>query len=353
LTTFCEGVKPLISDYSLPIILDSNEMKGEREVKKMTLGSIVFLFTLIIGGACSDLGAADFPTRPIEIIAPNAAGGGMDFVLTLFKGHVEKVLKQPLIITYKPGASGLVGNMYAKSLKPDGYSLVAESTSSLLLAVLSRSVMSGKSPDYTLDDFTAISNLTIIPQVFCVKEDSPYKTMRDFIEAAKNKKMQFSTFGSYSTAHIIMEALGKMAGFKPLHVPFPGAAAAMTAALGGHVDMAISATTAFVGPGKLRLLAVSSLKRLEGYPEVPTLTELGYPINGQEYYSIWGPKNIPEEIAGKLYEAIQKAFKENIKEITGKAREQQHTISLLNGRELRKTCNELNDFYTKFLTEHK
>lgn len=318
-------------------------------MKKIVLGSIVCLFTFMIGGACSDLVAADFPTRPIEIVAPNAPGGGMDFVLTLFKGHVEKVLKQPVILTYKPGASGLVGNMYAKGLKPDGYSLVAESTSSLLLAVLSRSAMSGKAADYTLDDFTAISNLTIIPQVFCVKEDSPYKTMRDFIEAAKSKKMQFSTFGSYSTAHIITEALGKMAGFQPTHVPFPGAAAAMTAALGGHVDLAVSATTAFVGPGKLRLLAVSSLKRLEGYPDVPTLTELGYPINGQEYYSLWGPKNIPEEIVGKHYEALQTAFKENNKEINSKAREQSHTVSLLNGKELRKTFNELNDFYGKFL----
>jgi len=86
---------------------------------------------------------------------------------------------------------------------------------------------------------------------------------------------------------------------------------------------------------------------------VPTLTELGYPLNGQEYYSLWGPKNIPEEISGKIYEAFQKAYRENGKEISSKAREQSHTVSLLNGKELRKTFNELNDFYSKFLAEQK
>ena len=144
-----------------------------------------------------------------------------------------------------------------------------------------------------------------------------------------------------------------MAGFQPIHIPYKGAAAAMTAALGGHVDMACSGTTAFVGPGKLRLLAVASDNRLEGYPNVPTLKELGYPIYGQIYYSLWGPKNVPEEIVNKLYEAFEKAFKQNREEITKIANEQEHTILLSNSKALKKTYQEQYDFYKKFLAEYK
>jgi tripartite-type tricarboxylate transporter receptor subunit TctC len=261
---------------------------------------------------------------------------------------VEKILKQPIIFTYKPGAAGLTGTLYAKSLKPDGYSLLAASPSTFILPPLTR-----KTADYTLDDFTPILNLTTIPQAFCVPENSPYKTMRDLIEGAKTKKLQYSTHGAYTIAHIAMEALGKMAGFKAIHIPYKGAAAAMTAAIGGHVDMACSATTAFVGPGRLRLLAVASDHRLEGYPDVPTLKELGYPIYGQVYYSIWGPKGVPEEIVGTLTDAYEKAFEQNREEITKIAKSQEHTILFLKNKELKKSFQEQHDFYKKFLAEYK
>jgi tripartite-type tricarboxylate transporter receptor subunit TctC len=317
-------------------------------MKKSCVILAVCLITLIMNGAHSGGAAAGYPTRPVEIISPNAPGGGMDFVLTLFKGPVEKILKQPIIFTFKPGAAGLTGTLYAKSLKPDGYSLLAASPSTFILPPLTR-----KTADYTLDDFTPILNLTTIPQAFCVREDSPYKTMRDLIESAKTKKLQYSTHGAYTVAHIAMEALGKMAGFKAIHIPYKGAAAAMTAAVGGHVDMACSATTAFVGPGRLRLLAVASDHRLEGFPDVPTLKELGYPIYGQVYYSIWGPKNIPEEIVGTLTDAFEKGFQQNQEEITKIAKSQEHTILLLKSKELKKSFQEQHEFYKKFLAEFK
>ena len=317
-------------------------------MRKTCMILAVGFITLVVSGAYSDGIAADYPTRPVEIVCPNAPGGGMDFVLTLFKGPVEKILKQPIIFTFKPGAAGLTGTLYAKSLKPDGYSLLAASPSTFILPPLTR-----KTADYTLDDFTPILNLTTIPQAFCVPENSPYKTMRDLIEGAKTKKLQYSTHGAYTIAHIAMEALGKMAGFKAIHIPYKGAAAAMTAAIGGHVDMACSATTAFVGPGRLRLLAVASDHRLEGYPDVPTLKELGYPIYGQVYYSIWGPKGVPEEIVGTLADAYEKAFEQNREEIAKIAKSQEHTILFLKNKELKKSFQEQHDFYKKFLAEYK
>ena len=127
----------------------------------------------------------------------------------------------------------------------------------------------------------------------------------------------------------------------------------MLAVLGGHADIAGAATTAFVGPGKLRLLAVSSEKRLERYPDVPTLKELGYPINGLEYYSIWGPKNIPNEIADKLYAIFNKAYMQNKAEMTKLAAEQDHIISVLNGKDLKAAYQERYEFFKKFLADYK
>jgi tripartite-type tricarboxylate transporter receptor subunit TctC len=317
-------------------------------MKKGYVIFLVCLITLTVSGFFLDIFASDFPTRPIEITSPNAPGGGMDFINTLFKGGVEKILKQPIIVTYKTGAAGMTGTLYVKGLKSDGYSLLAASISTFVLPPLTR-----KTADYTFDDFTPICNLSTTPLALCVKEDSPYKTLREFIQAAKTKKMQYATHGAFTTAHITVEALGKVAGFQPLHIPHKGAAAAMTAALGGHVDLACAATTSFVGPGKLRLLAVASDKRLDTHPDVPTLKELDYPNMGQVYYSLWGPKGIPEGIVSTIYEAYMKAFQQNREEMTKIANGQDHTMLLLNSKDLKKTFQEQHDLYKKFLAEYK
>jgi tripartite-type tricarboxylate transporter receptor subunit TctC len=317
-------------------------------MKKGIVLTIAYLLILAVNGTYESVSAAEFPTQPIEVVLPNAPGGGMDFVMQLFKKYAEKDIKQPILVTFKPGGGGTIGNVYAKGFKPDGYSLVSESPSSLLLSYMTR-----KNVGYDMEDFTPICNLTIIPQVFCVKDDSPYKTMKQFIEAAKTKKMQYATFGQYSTSHIVIESLGKVAGFQAIHIPHKGAAAAMLAVLGGHADIAGAATTAFVGPGKLRLLAVASEKRLERYPDVPTLIELGYPMNGLEYYSIWGPKNISNEIADKLYAIFNKAYTQNKAEMTKLAAEQDHIISVLNRKDLRAAYQERYEFFKKFLADYK
>jgi len=302
-------------------------MKKGRECKMLLVG----LMTLIISGASLALAASNYPDHPIEIILPNEPGGGMDFINTLFKNSVEKIIKQPIILVYKGGAGGLLGTVYAKGCKPDGYTLMSSSSSTLILPALTR-----KEADYTLNDFTAICNLTQIPHCYCVKEDSPYKTMQEFIQAAKTKQMNYGTYGAFSLAHLSMEALGKAAGYNPTHIPYKGASAAMTAAIGGHIDMAVAATTAFLGPGKLRVLAVDSRKRLEGHPDVPTLIELGYNLPMEVYYSLWGPKGIPKDIVNKIYEAYKKATVVDRDQLYKMAGGQDHKVMVVGGEELKK-----------------
>ncbi len=110
----------------------------------------------------------------------------------------------------------------------------------------------------------------------------------------------------------------------------------MTAAIGGHIDMAVAATTAFLGPGKLRLLAVDGRKRLEGHPNVPTLIELGYPLPTEVYYSLWGPKGIPKDIVNIIYEAYKKATVVDRDQIYKMAGGQDHKVMVVGGEELKR-----------------
>jgi tripartite-type tricarboxylate transporter receptor subunit TctC len=309
------------------------KIERRKKMKERTKGKLllVVLMTLMISGASLVPAAPKYPDHPIEIILPNEPGGGMDFINTLFKNSVEKIIKQPIILVYKGGAGGLLGTVYAKGCKPDGYTLMASSSSTLILPALTR-----KEGNYTLDDFTPIGNLTEIPHCYCVREDSPYKTMREFIQAAKTKQINYGTYGTFSLAHLAMEALGKAAGYNPTHIPYKGAAASMTACIGGHIDMAVAATTAFLGPGKLRLLAVDGRKRLEGHPDVPTLMELGYPLITGVYYGLWGPKGIPKDVVNVIYEAYKKAAVVDKDQIYKMAGGQDHKIVLVDGGELKK-----------------
>jgi tripartite-type tricarboxylate transporter receptor subunit TctC len=307
---------------------------------------LVAFITLIIRGVPMALAASDYPNRPIEIIIPNEPGAAMDFVNTLFKTKVEKIIGQPMILVFKPGAMGMIGTSYTNGSKPDGYTLMAATPSTLLLPMLTN-----KEVKYTLNDFVPICNLTVIPTCYVVNDNSPYKTMQEFIQAAKTKKMKYATYGAFSTAHIAMEALGKAAGFQATHIPYKGAAAAMTAAMGGHVDMAIANNSSFVGPGKLRMLVNDLEKRSENHPDVPTLKELGYPAPSQVYYSLWGPKGIPKDIVNKIYEAYKKAIEANRDELTKATKGQDHTIVFSGGEELGKIYKDQIDYYKKMLKQ--
>ena len=313
--------------------------------KEWTIILVGFAALFVVGTSLAQA-ASDYPNRPIELISPNAPGGGMDFTSNLFKNKVEKILGQPIIMNFKAGAAGATGTVYAKGCKPDGYSLMLASISTLVLPPLTK-----RGAEYTLDDFTPVCTLTTIPLVFCVREDSPYKTLQDFIQAAKTKKMKYATHGAFTTAHICVEALGKMTGFQATHIPYTGAAAGMTAALGGHVDMAVSGTTAFVGPGRLRILAITGENRFDDYPNVPTLTELGYPLPGEITYSLWAPKGTPKEIVDKIYGTYKKAFEENREEITRIAKGGEQTVLILGGEELRKFYQAQYESYKKMIEE--
>lgn len=304
------------------------------------IGAVMFL----IGGTHFPLAASDFPTRYIEVIIPYAPGGGTDVINRCYKDKVEKILGQPLVYTYKPGATGVVGSLYVKDSKPDGYTLLVASTSTMILPPLTKR---GEAAKYTMDDFAPICTFSYNPLIFCVKQDGPYKTMADFIRAAKIKKLKYSTNGVFTSAHITMEAFSKVAGFQATHMPYSsGAAAAMTAVLGGHADMSIVGPTGI--EGQLRILAVAQDHRSDLNPEVPTLKELGYPVSKEpNYYSLWAPKGTPPEIINRIYRSYKKALEENKSEIANRAKGVSHIPVVLSPEELLTVYRSTSDFFKK------
>ncbi len=307
---------------------------------------IIGLITLFASGVSFALAASDYPSGPIEVVVPYGPGGGADIASRAYKDFAAKILGQPIVLVYKVGAAGAMGTAFVANSKPHGYTLIVGSTSSLVTAPLVSKT------GYTLDDFAPICGLTVHPLVFAVKDDSPYKTMQDFIQAAKTKKMKFAGTGPLQQADTLVGVLAKLAGVTFIIVPFDSVPEMGAAILGGHADFAVAAGFAgMVGPGKLRIIATSGKQRVEAYADVPTLKELGYPVYGGTYYSLLAPKRTPKEIINKIYEAYKKAAEENREEISKVLLNLRHTMLLLSPEELRKVYQEEYEFQKKNLGE--
>jgi len=182
--------------------VQSSIRKEEQRMKKK--GIVLHAALITAFWIFSAMAAENYPTRPVEIISPNAPGGGMDFTLNLFKRQGREDPGSTDHHQLQTRCGGCHRTVYAKAAKPDGYSLMAASISTLVLPPLSK-----RGAAYSLDDFTPICTLTTIPLVFCVREDSPYKTMQEFIQAAKTKKMKYATHGAFTTAPYLHGGFGE------------------------------------------------------------------------------------------------------------------------------------------------
>jgi tripartite-type tricarboxylate transporter receptor subunit TctC len=302
----------------------------------VVLGALFFF----AAGVSSAWAQAHFPDRPIQVIIPFGAGGGADVGFTAFKEHVAKILGQPIISEFKPGAAGAIGAAFVAKAKPDGYTLLLGNKGGLIMAPLTR-----KDVGYTLDDFTPVCNLFRSPNFWFVREDTPYKTLKEWNLAAKTKKMKYATYGALSLSHIVQEYMAKMEGYQAIHIPYGGAPQALAAALGGHVDMASCASApGMVGPGKLRVIATSSEKRFELYPEAPTLLEMGYTIFkgdpvGASFW-LWAPKGTPKEIVDKIAGAFKRVVDERGKEISKTLMMAEYYVEFMGPEELGKRARE-------------
>ena len=276
-----------------------------------------FFMVIAVALAAPALHAQDsYPAKPISMIAPFPPGGVADIVGRPLAASMEKTLKQPVLVVNRAGAGGAVGTTSVAKAAPDGYTILMSLSSISIFPV--SDPMNGRPIPYQLSDFAPIALVTADPTVLVVPGDSPYKTIQEFIAAAKAypNQMNYSSSGTYGTLHVAMEMFANAAGIKMFHVPYQGGGPAVTALLGGQVHALASGPAAAVGQikaGKMRALAGWGDKRLPLFPELPTFKEIGF--KDVEFY-IWAgvfvPAATPAPIQVKLREAVRAAVADPI-----------------------------------------
>ena len=254
--------------------------------------------------------AQDYPSKPITMIVAFPPGGIADIVGRPLASVMEKSLKQPIVVTNRPGAGGAVGTAAAAKSAPDGYTILMSLSSVSIFPVSDR--INGKTPSYELKDLAPIALVTADPTVLVVRTDSPWTTLKEFVESAKAHpgKINYSSSGVYGTLHVSMEIFANAAGIKLFHVPYQGGGPAVTALLGNQVHALASGPAAVIGQvkgGKMRALASWSTERLPLLPEIPTFKELGYDAEFYIWSGVFVPAATPPQVVNRLRQAVREA----------------------------------------------
>ena len=264
-------------------------------------------------GAANNAGG-DFPKKgkSIELIVAFSSGGAVDTAARLVQPILEKELGTNVEVINKPGAGGQIGYTQLTSAKPDGYTIGATGSPSVVVSPLDPA----RGAKYTRASFQPLGRQVIDPTVIAVQPDSPFKTLKDLLDAAKAnpKSMTASTTGLQTGEHFALAQLQETTGaeFAPVHFS-EGASQATTAFLGKHVDILVanvSDVTDLSKQGKARVLGVMTAERAPSLPDVPTFKESGYELEAGTVRGYSAPAGLPEAVATKLEAAIQKAIED-------------------------------------------
>jgi tripartite-type tricarboxylate transporter receptor subunit TctC len=257
--------------------------------------------------------AEDWPAKPLRAIVPYPAGGGVDFVTRTVAQRLSEALKQPVVVENRTGAAGAIGADTVAKSPPDGYTFLVASPAEVLVSPIAGQKM-------TYDPATDLLPVTLVgetPLVIFVNPSVSAKTLPELIALAKKDRgsLSYATPGNGSSMHFAGEALNGIAGVDLQHVPYRGAAPAVTDVLGGQVPMGIVGmppTVTHAKTGKLRILAVTSARRSEAMPDVPTVSELpgfsGYRFTN--WMGVYVPAKTPPEVVERLATEIAKIVRE-------------------------------------------
>ena len=278
------------------------------------LAITVFALALTSGLAASHAAADEaYPTRPVSMLVAFPPGGLADNTARPVAAALERLLKQPVVVVNKAGAAGAVGYQTAASSKPDGYTLLMALVSVSVLPEVDK--LFGRPQNYTREQLAGIARINADPSMLVVRTDTPWKTLREFVDDAKKKpgEIVFSSSGLYGTAHIPMEMFMLASGIKLRHLPTTGGGPMMNAILGGHAQAVmtpVSLAAAHVKAGKLRLLAHTGTAPVAAYPEVPSFKSQGYDVEYTAWAGLVAPKATPPHVIKILRDATRQAVKE-------------------------------------------
>ncbi|MGH8612363.1 MAG: tripartite tricarboxylate transporter substrate binding protein [Gammaproteobacteria bacterium] len=267
--------------------------------------TICFAIRTILGGALLSAvvcaAAQTYPTKPVRLIVPLAAGGPSDIMARTVGQKLTDMLGQSVIVDNRPGAAGIIGHDITAKSAPDGYTILLVSNS----FVVNPSLYS-KVPHDTLRDFAPITLLAVAPYILTVHPSVPFKSVKELVAFAKSKpgQLSYGSGGAGTGTHMVMELFKATAGINILHVPYKGSGPAIADLLGGQVQMLfVNALPIMphIRAGKLRALAVSSTERLAIASDIPTVSESGLPkFDDYGIFGIVAPAGTPRQVINRL-----------------------------------------------------
>ncbi|MFZ4286527.1 Bug family tripartite tricarboxylate transporter substrate binding protein [Variovorax sp. HJSM1_2] len=286
-------------------------MQTEQE-NRINRRSVLAASAALVFGSNAAFAAAPWPERPITLVVPFPPGGTTDVNARLIAQSLTKSLGQAVVIDNKAGASGNIGSAFVARAKPDGYTLVVSGVGTHAANV----GLFANMPYDPVKDFVHITNISSSPNAIVVNTSFPAKTFAQLLDLLKQNpgKYNYASPGNGSSGQLAFELLKQKAGLDLTHIPYKGAAPAVTDVLGGQVPilvMVADTLSQYVKAGKLRVLAVTSETRSPLFPEVPTVAESGFAgFRAVSWTGLSAPAGLPPEIAQKLQQGVVAALQE-------------------------------------------
>lgn len=276
-------------------------------MNKLTQGVAIAAATFALAASAQ---ADDYPSRPVEVIVPYAAGGGTDLSVRIMAETLQKYLPNSTVVVRNvPGGGGSIGTGQALSAPADGYTLGTGAQGPIAL------LPHYGSTTYTLDDVDFIAMMGRNLKVVMACKGAPFSTFEEFIDHAKANPgaTLVGNSGAGGADHLAIEAFGKISGTSYEPVPFGGASEALTACAGGHID-AVTSTPAEAKPhvesGAMKPLFIMEAKRIDTFPDVPTAVEKGVDFTWSSWKGIIAPKGLPDDVRATLAGALEKTFQD-------------------------------------------
>ena len=271
-------------------------------------GGIIAGFVTLACLAAPHAFSSEYPAKPIRIIAQFTPGTSTDILARIIAQKMSQDWGQQVVVENRPGAGGVVGTEMGAKASPDGYTLTMAVSSAFGI----NPTLYAKLPYDAIKDFAPISTLGLTPQTMVTNPASAFKTVKEFVAAAKDKpgQISYASLGNGATSHLTMEMFRSIADIKLNHVPFKGSAEAHTQLIGGQIPVmfdAIPATLPHIKSGRLRGLGIATLKRSEFAPDLPTIAESGYAgFEAVGWIGIAAPAKTPSAILDKLNAEVVK-----------------------------------------------
>jgi len=267
---------------------------------------------LAVGLATGAARAEDYPTHPIRLVVPYAAGGGADSVARIVAKRVGETIGQPIVIENRGGAGSIIGAELVKKSSPDGYTLLLGQSGPISI----NPAVYRDLPYDPLKDFAPVTMTTAYPYIMVVSPALGVKTLQEFVALAKSKtdQLNYGTTGVGAANHLVTELFDRKAGIRMTHIPYRGTALAVTDLIAGQVQVVFAdpiSALPHIKAGTLLALAVTSKERSPVAPEVPTIAESGYPgFDAIAWHGILAPANTPPAIINRLNAEIVAALKD-------------------------------------------